>query len=233
MQPEMDKPMKDSGNNTHVERLLVVSRDASFCMEVRHELESRRNPVPLETVGTVEEACKTMALRPPTVILLEESLPSPESEPKNGIKPTLWAAATSLSEFAPLVVIGCAEHQAGLTALLAAGQRGLCDTLIILFEDRNRPGGAATAPVAIASAERWPDTQSVLRPRRATCRASEFGEILRHELNNPLTGILGNAELLLVDLQRKNIELPKQSTSQAGNDRGTGGPNEGDGAAAE
>ncbi len=25
----------------------------------------------------------------------------------------------------------------------------------------------------------------------------DFGEILRHEVNNPLTGILGNAELLL------------------------------------
>jgi signal transduction histidine kinase len=25
----------------------------------------------------------------------------------------------------------------------------------------------------------------------------DFGEILRHEMNNPLTGILGNAELLL------------------------------------
>ncbi len=36
----------------------------------------------------------------------------------------------------------------------------------------------------------------------------DFGEVLRHELNNPLTGILGNAELLLVELRRKNIELP-------------------------
>jgi len=27
-------------------------------------------------------------------------------------------------------------------------------------------------------------------------------------LNNPLTGILGNAELLLVDVKRKNLELP-------------------------
>jgi signal transduction histidine kinase len=34
-----------------------------------------------------------------------------------------------------------------------------------------------------------------------------FGEVLRHELNNPLTGILGNAELLLVELHRKNVEL--------------------------
>ena len=39
----------------------------------------------------------------------------------------------------------------------------------------------------------------------------EFGAVLRHELNNPLTGILGNAELLLVELRRKNLELPAQA----------------------
>jgi signal transduction histidine kinase len=37
---------------------------------------------------------------------------------------------------------------------------------------------------------------------------SDFGAVLRHELNNPLTGILGNAELLLVELRRRNVELP-------------------------
>ena len=31
-----------------------------------------------------------------------------------------------------------------------------------------------------------------------------FGEVLRHELNNPLTGILGNAELLLAEVRRTN-----------------------------
>jgi signal transduction histidine kinase len=36
----------------------------------------------------------------------------------------------------------------------------------------------------------------------------DFGEVLRHELNNPLTGILGNAELLLVELRRANLDLP-------------------------
>jgi|SRR5450755_987546 signal transduction histidine kinase len=35
-----------------------------------------------------------------------------------------------------------------------------------------------------------------------------FGELLRHELNNPLTGILGNAELLLLELRRDNFEIP-------------------------
>jgi signal transduction histidine kinase len=31
-----------------------------------------------------------------------------------------------------------------------------------------------------------------------------FGEILRYELNNPLTSILGNAELLLAEIRRHN-----------------------------
>ena len=39
----------------------------------------------------------------------------------------------------------------------------------------------------------------------------DFGEVLRHELNNPLTGTLGNAELLLVELRRRSIELPQQT----------------------
>jgi signal transduction histidine kinase len=39
----------------------------------------------------------------------------------------------------------------------------------------------------------------------------DFGTVLRHELNNPLTGILGNAELRLVELRRKNLELPEQA----------------------
>jgi signal transduction histidine kinase len=34
--------------------------------------------------------------------------------------------------------------------------------------------------------------------------ADDFGEVLRHELNNPLTGILGNAELLLAEIRRNN-----------------------------
>jgi signal transduction histidine kinase len=43
---------------------------------------------------------------------------------------------------------------------------------------------------------------------------SDFGEVLRHELNNPLTGILGNAELVLVELRRKKVELPPQAETR-------------------
>lgn len=42
----------------------------------------------------------------------------------------------------------------------------------------------------------------------------DFGEVLRHELNNPLTGILGNAELLLVEMRRSHMELPPQAQTR-------------------
>jgi len=42
----------------------------------------------------------------------------------------------------------------------------------------------------------------------------DFGAVLRHEFNNPLTGILGNAELLLVELRRKNLALPEPAQAR-------------------
>ena len=42
----------------------------------------------------------------------------------------------------------------------------------------------------------------------------DFGEVLRHELNNPLTGILGNAELLLLEMRRKNVDLTPQAQAR-------------------
>jgi nitrogen-specific signal transduction histidine kinase len=37
---------------------------------------------------------------------------------------------------------------------------------------------------------------------KAAEASHDFGEMLRHEVNNPLTGILGNAELLLARRER-------------------------------
>jgi His Kinase A (phospho-acceptor) domain len=45
----------------------------------------------------------------------------------------------------------------------------------------------------------------------APAEERDFGEVLRHELNNPLTGILGNAELLLVEFRRAALELPPKA----------------------
>lgn len=64
---------------------------------------------------------------------------------------------------------------------------------------QRRNGGRALAGEPIV--ERHP-------PEKTGDEERDFGEVLRHELNNPLTGILGNAELLLIAVRQKSLELP-------------------------
>jgi len=54
-----------------------------------------------------------------------------------------------------------------------------------------------------------------MREEQNGCKGfNDFGELLRHELNNPLTGILGNAELLLAELQRHPQGWPEQTRTR-------------------
>ena len=102
---------------------------------------------------------------------------------------------TSLAVHAPVVVIGAAEKRAELSALIDAG--------VADYVPRNGGGLLATlGPVQrrLEQAQKMAaSTSDHLMQGKA-----DFGEVLRHELNNPLTGILGNAELLLVEIHRKN-----------------------------
>jgi signal transduction histidine kinase len=106
--------------------------------------------------------------------------------------------------------VGSAEQQADLQTLLAGGT--------VDFVARS----AGCLPVAMGMVERrlrwrWGNRSVSMRlpvdveEHPGDPDAKDFGEILRHELNNPLTGILGNAELLLVELRRKKILLPPQT----------------------
>jgi len=66
---------------------------------------------------------------------------------------------------------------------------------------RRNGGGQSAAKARLPEIKQHPEDAD----------AGDFGEILRHELNNPLTGILGNAELLLVELHRKKVPLPPET----------------------
>jgi hypothetical protein len=109
---------------------------------------------------------------------------------QQGRKPTLWAAATSLAECAPLVVVGSPEHQTELSALLAAGDVDLVvcsesslQVAVGLVERRLRQRHLRTTSEAASRhvQENHMESQQATR---------DFGEVLRPELNNPLTGIL-------------------------------------------
>ncbi|MGC1107284.1 MAG: histidine kinase dimerization/phospho-acceptor domain-containing protein [Candidatus Acidiferrales bacterium] len=107
---------------------------------------------------------------------------------------TLLAEATHrLTAFAPVVVLASSARQSEIVGLVVSGE---VDFVALSGE---------FASVAAAFVERRLNSpQGYSREFRSAWTAdvpSDFAELLRHEINNPLTGILGNAELLLSQLR--------------------------------
>ena len=108
------------------------------------------------------------------------------------------SAVRDLARYAPVVAAVNSHAARGLAVLVVAG---IVDCV---------PEGAEFLELTAALVER-----RLLAGRRLSEGIQEFeqeetvdfGSILRHELNNPLTGILGNAEMLLNRRQR----LPEEA----------------------
>ncbi|HEX4643562.1 MAG TPA: histidine kinase dimerization/phospho-acceptor domain-containing protein [Candidatus Acidoferrales bacterium] len=136
----------------------------------------------------VEQARKKIGRNVPAAVFLDETA--------IGIldrEETLESAVARLTETAPVVVAAAADAQSGLTFLITSGavdfvaRTRKCETLVAGMLDRRvRMAERATAMVQFSGEE----------------LSGDFGEILRHEVNNPLTGILGNTELLLARRDR-------------------------------
>ena len=186
--------------NTPIRHVLLVSRDPAFSAACAKELES--DAVRVETSGSAEEARDFAAVVPPDIIVLEETgLLRPGSDIPTGAQ--ALEVAARLAALAPLVVVATAERQSQIGGLLATGAADFVarageflPVACSLVERRLRLLTEQESAVAQAS-------------QRSAHRTSpeveeDFGEVLRHELNNPLTGILGNAELLLAEVRRRN-----------------------------
>ena len=118
-----------------------------------------------------------------SVFLLDQS--GIEASSKQVLKRTV----ERLVEVAPVIVVAAPERQSELTALLNSGATDFVA----------RTGNFV--PVAVGLVERRLQlARMAMAPSSEeikNARSDNFGEILRHEVNNPLTGILGNAEMLL------------------------------------
>jgi len=122
---------------------------------------------PTEAQRNIGQAC-------PVVTLLDESAVAPDD--------SLESSAALLCEVSPVVVVASRERQAELDAFITSGwldfvQRTgeFVPVAAGLLECRMRR--AETSREAAESFDRDPP--------------EDFGELLRHEVNNPLTGILG------------------------------------------
>lgn len=186
--------------------ILLVSEDAALRAAARQELETVDDRRRVASVSSLDAAQRVIADTAPAVILLDQgAAPSRTHRPFEPHR--LNAAVSSLASYAPIVVIGDAEHQSELAALVAAGaadyvvRNAECLTVALgLVERRLRKAQASNLSeiprARLAEVSRQSDFLE-LDPQ-------DFGEVLRHELNNPLTGILGNAELLLSEIRRKS-----------------------------
>jgi signal transduction histidine kinase len=144
-------------------------------------------PSQLPLAGTLAEGQLRAARMRPAVILLDESAVG---------EAPLEDAVNELAPFAPVVVVASAARQPEMVrhaGWLAAGQADFVAAV------------ADFLPLATALVTRHLDRAEQLDGLRELAGPpllEDFGEIVRHEINNPLTGILGNAELLLARRDR-------------------------------
>jgi signal transduction histidine kinase len=128
----------------------------------------------------------------PHAILLDEDLL--EDAP-------LVKSVHELNAFAPVILVAAPARQPEIAQLVAKGG----------VDFVARVGDFV--PLAAGLIERrlrWAEFSASALASSGLAFSEDIGEIFRHEINNPLTGILGNAELLLahrdhfpsVDLQR-------------------------------
>ena len=106
---------------------------------------------------------------------------------------SLESAVALLTETAPVVVAAAPEKQADLAFLITSGAVDF-----VTRTGRFVPIAAGLLDRRVRMAERM--AGMIQFPNEEL--AGDFGEILRHEVNNPLTGILGNTELLLARRDR-------------------------------
>jgi signal transduction histidine kinase len=179
--------------------ILLVSDNPEFCDAARREFGADAGQPRVSAVRTVDAARRIVEQSTPAVILLEDSSVFSVAGRGDDNRLKLNSVVSALAVHAPVVVIGGPERQDEIAPLVASGAADFVERadnclrqVVSRVEERlkhSKAMGESAKPVA------------ALRDDQ------DFGELLRHELNNPLTGILGNAELLLAEVRRKNDGL--------------------------
>jgi signal transduction histidine kinase len=143
------------------------------------ELEQYANTAPIVIAPNLLQLRELSARTTPTAILLDQRLL---------LRAPLAEALSQFTATAPVILLAPLECQAEVAPLIAAG-----NVEFVAQEGDFIPLAASL----IRRRLRWAAmSESVLGPPWAKLPGN-IGEIFRHEVNNPLTGILGNAELLL------------------------------------
>jgi signal transduction histidine kinase len=174
------------------ERLvLLVCADVMQAKKYVAALSSADDHLLVRQADTLTQAESMLGGFTPQVILFDESA-----------LPTQTKAArvvASLVEHAPVVVAVNAENEEAFAFLIGSGAAD-----VVARTGHFASVAAGMVDRRLRLAEQAASDIGLFEP------GVDFGELLRHEMNNPLTGILGNAELLLSRRDR----LPPQAIAQ-------------------
>jgi signal transduction histidine kinase len=194
--------------------LVLLCGQEDFCSEARHELQRRRKDLRIAEADGIAGARRILGEQAPAVILAEErALAGVGGEvdgPWRARRQAIESALSILAGSAPVVWIGAAEEGAQMTRAVRSGavdfvpRSAMCLPAAVTMVERRLRGSVKSVPPDAARGGAVSLDELRLDDR-------DFGEVLRHELNNPLTGILGNAELLLLEARRGKLELPLQT----------------------
>ncbi len=105
----------------------------------------------------------------------------------------LLESLRQFTTFAPVILLAAGEHQSDAARLVAVGS----------VEVVARVGDFIPLVAGLIERRlRWAEISESALAAPGAEFSEDIGEIFRHEINNPLTGILGNAELLLAHRDR-------------------------------
>lgn len=168
--------------------IFIISGDLSLGQQCFEALAAFGGRYRTLLVSSADHARKRIGRSAPAAIFLDQSA----IDAANGGE-TLESAVALLTEAAPVVVAAAPDKQAALTFLITSGAvdfvartQDFLPLVAGMLDRRVRLAERAAGALQFSSEE----------------LSGDFGEILRHEVNNPLTGILGNTELLLARRDR-------------------------------
>jgi signal transduction histidine kinase len=184
-------PIEEKQISTAPGALLCVA-DAGLAERLTREIELRAQVGTVSFAANLADLIERIEKDSPCVILLDDELfqgaPLPE-------------VLRQLTKTAPVVLLACAERQAEILHMVAEGE----------MEFVVRRG--EFIPLAACLVERrlrWAQRSPSFSGSPWAEMPADVAEIFRHEINNPLTGILGNAELLL----SHGVRLPAADTQR-------------------
>ena len=165
-------------------RAIVGAADPAVAQRLARELERIAGAAPVEVASSLLQLRLLLSHAAPAAILLDCELLAGAP---------LADSLRKLVEIAPVVLLAPPERQGEITRHVAGGGVDFV---------ANVGDFVPLAAALIQRRLRWAEmSESVLGPPWAEL-PGDLGSIFRHEINNPLTGILGNAELLLGHRER-------------------------------